>query len=93
MHLKVHNYICNLYLKILSYLVIYQNLTNHLNNPIDIIIITTGHSLYSSQETIDSIYQLPLSKFIYDTIGLLSDNQINILKEKHTIKILGRGDL
>ena len=69
-----------------------QNLINHLNQYHDIIVITTGHSIYKKQQTIDLLYDIkPL--LIYDTIGLLTDGQIDMLKKKHTVKILGRGDL
>jgi hypothetical protein len=64
----------------------------HLSNPTDIIIISTGHTIYKNQKTIDILYNLD-SAFIYDTIGLLSADQIKYLQQKHTIKVLGRGDL
>jgi hypothetical protein len=58
----------------------------------DIIIISTGHSIYKDDKTVDMILNLnPL--FIYDTIGHLSQKQINKLQKKHMVKVLGRGDL
>jgi len=69
-----------------------QDLTTLLSNPIDIIIISTGHTIYKNQKTINALYNLD-SSFIYDTIGLLSANQIEYLQQKHTVKVLGRGDL
>tara|TARA_Y100000590_G_C15747715_1_gene1022841 strand:- start:7197 stop:8624 length:1428 start_codon:yes stop_codon:yes gene_type:complete len=58
----------------------------------DIIIISTGHSLYKEKNTIDMLFNLdPL--IIYDTIGLLSASHIKLLNQKHTVKVLGRGDL
>ena len=69
-----------------------QDLSTHLSNLPDIVIISTGHTLYKNKKTIDVLLTLP-SAFIYDTIGLLSADQINILKQKHTVKVLGRGDL
>ena len=69
-----------------------QDLSTHLSNPADIIIISTGHTIYKNQKTIDTLYNLD-SAFIYDTIGLLSAYQIKFLKNKHTVKVLGRGDL
>ena len=69
-----------------------QDLMTHLNSTPDVIIISTGHKLYKSKKTIDTLLALhPI--FIYDTIGLLSNNQINMLISKHTVKVLGRGDL
>ena len=69
-----------------------QDLKSHLNNSPDIIIITAGHSVYKSKKTIGALNKLN-STFIYDTIGFLSNNQISMLKKKHIIKVLGRGDL
>jgi UDP-N-acetyl-D-mannosaminuronate dehydrogenase len=69
-----------------------KDLTTHLSNSVDVIIISTGHTIYKKQKTIDALYNLD-SVFIYDTIGLLSANQIEYLQQKHTIKVLGRGDL
>jgi len=69
-----------------------QNLISHLSSSKDIIIISTGHTLYKNKKTINALRDLD-STFIYDTIGLLSADQINILKQKHTVKVLGRGDL
>lgn len=60
-------------------------------NP-DIIIISSGHSQYKKNDTIQSIKKLnPL--FIFDTIGLLNEKQIFTLKKFHRISVLGRGDL
>jgi len=69
-----------------------QDLNTHLSISPDIIIITTGHSIYKSKKIIDSLFALN-TIFIYDTIGLLSADQIKFLQQKHTIKVLGRGDL
>lgn len=69
-----------------------KDLKNALSKDFDIIIISTGHSLYKSKKTLNLIYKLD-PVFIYDTIGILDNNQIDYLKEKHTVKVLGRGDL
>jgi len=69
-----------------------QDLTTHLSSTTNIIIISTGHTVYKSQQTMDALHNLD-SAFIYDTIGLLSADQIKFLQQKHTIKILGRGDI
>jgi nucleotide sugar dehydrogenase len=58
----------------------------------DIAVISTGHRIYQQQETIAALLSCkPL--WIYDTIGLLSSAQIKELQTKHTVIILGRGDL
>ena len=60
-------------------------------NP-DILIISSGHSQYKKNETINIIMKLkPL--FIYDTIGLFSEEQLSLLQTKHEVSVLGRGDL
>ena len=58
----------------------------------DVIIISTGHTEYKKKETVSMIMSLP-HLCIFDTIGLLDDRQLEGLKEKHTISVLGRGDL
>jgi len=69
-----------------------KELIEHLNQRLDIIIFSTGHSLYNQDETLEMIYNLdPL--FIFDTIGHLSKKQVDFLKKKHSLKILGRGDI
>jgi len=68
------------------------DLSTYLNQSLDIIILSTGHSIYKQDKTVDKIYNLePL--LIFDTIGHLSNKQINRLKKKHVVKILGRGDI
>jgi len=69
-----------------------QDLMTHLRSSPEIIIISTGHTVYKNKKTIDALLDLD-SAFIYDTIGLLSADQIKKLKQKHIIKVLGRGDL
>jgi len=68
------------------------DLSKLLINNIDIIIISTGHSIYKNQNTIDMILKLR-SLFIFDTIGFLSNEQISTLQNVHTVKVLGRGDI
>ena len=69
-----------------------KELDKCLKTPLDIIIVTTGHSLYNEDKIWKMIYNLePL--FILDTIGHLSDKQIKLLKKKHSVKVLGRGDI
>lgn len=60
-------------------------------NP-DIVVISAGHSIYKQQQTIESLMQIQPA-LIYDTIGLLTDKQIELLGTKHSISVLGRGDL
>jgi nucleotide sugar dehydrogenase len=58
----------------------------------DIVVISAGHRMYKEEATIDLLFSRdPL--WVYDTIGLLSATQIKKLQEKHTVIVLGRGDL
>jgi hypothetical protein len=58
----------------------------------EIAVICAGHRLYRREETIEALFARN-SMWIYDTIGLLSAEQIKKLREKHTVIVLGRGDL
>jgi nucleotide sugar dehydrogenase len=58
----------------------------------DLIIISSGHSMYKSSKTILKLLELDPTN-IYDTIGLLSNEQITLLQQKHKVSVLGRGDI
>ena len=45
-----------------------------------------------NKELLDLIIKLD-ELIIYDTIGILSDAEIDFLSSKHIVKVLGRGDL
>ncbi len=70
-----------------------QDLNGLLEDNYDIIVITTGHKDYrGNNQLIEKIKNKPAAWF-YDTIGVLSPEEISLLKERHTVKVLGRGDL
>lgn len=69
-----------------------SKLDHALDNEIDIIIISAGHSIYKSSDTIERLMSIDNLK-IFDTLGLFSDEQISTLKSKHELSILGRGDI
>ena len=59
----------------------------------NIIVISTAHSIYSTDEVINKISSFK-NIMVYDTVGLLSERQINLIKNNNNvIKVLGRGDL
>jgi nucleotide sugar dehydrogenase len=58
----------------------------------DIVVISAGHSLYRRDKTVEALLSCK-AMWVYDTIGLLTREQITALRQKHTILILGRGDL
>jgi UDP-N-acetyl-D-glucosamine dehydrogenase len=69
-----------------------SNIQNVLDSKPDLVIISSGHSKYKSSEVILKLLEMEQT-YIYDTIGLLSNEQILLLQEKHKISVLGRGDL
>jgi nucleotide sugar dehydrogenase len=70
-----------------------NNLAELLQQQYDLIIITTGHKDYRNNPVlINKLLEQPVS-FIYDTIGILTEEEINTLKTKHIVKVIGRGDL
>jgi nucleotide sugar dehydrogenase len=70
----------------------FADLADALNTGPDIIVISAGHRLYQQEQTIKALLSgEPL--WVYDTIGLLSATQITTLRQKHTVIVLGRGDL
>ena len=69
-----------------------NDLANVLKFNADIIIISSGHKEYTKAETTDKLIDSPPS-FIYDTIGLLSNDQKKYLSGIHKLSILGSGDV
>ena len=70
-----------------------QDLDKLLEQEYDLIAITTGHKEYRNNPgLIKKLSALP-SSFIYDTIGVLTNDEIKVLSAKHTVKVIGRGDL
>jgi nucleotide sugar dehydrogenase len=59
----------------------------------DIVIISTGHREYRNNDWLLKELLEKQPCFIYDTIGVLNDDRIRVLSERHTVKVLGRGDL
>jgi UDP-N-acetyl-D-glucosamine dehydrogenase len=70
-----------------------QDLDELLKENYDFIVITTGHKEYrNNDELINKLMSKPAS-FIYDTIGIFSNEEIKRLATRHTVKVIGRGDL
>ena len=70
-----------------------QQLEELLQQDYDIIAITTGHKEYRNNPELISRLMERAPAFIYDTIGVLSNEEINRLSGKHTVRVIGRGDL
>ena len=70
-----------------------QDLNGILSNEFDVIVITTGHKDYrNNTDLIEKLLSKPAA-FLYDTIGVWSNDEINRLSSKHMVKVIGRGDL
>jgi UDP-N-acetyl-D-mannosaminuronate dehydrogenase len=64
-----------------------------LKQPYDLVIVTTGHKDYRNNQALISKLADQQPGFIYDTIGILTEDEINKLKSKHIVRVIGRGDL
>ena len=62
-----------------------------LSEPSDLIILSAAHSVYK-KEIVNLLINSP-SSFLFDTVGLLDEGQIEVLRERHQISVLGRGDI
>ena len=70
-----------------------QDLDALLKEEYDLVVITTGHKEYrSNPNLLEQLLQKPRF-FFYDTIGVLTNEEIRQLSGKHIVRVLGRGDL
>lgn len=60
---------------------------------LDIVAITTAHVEYRDSEKLMNLLLAQKSLFILDTVGLLSEQEIIRLSAKHTVRVVGRGDI
>ena len=60
-------------------------------NP-DLIVISTAHSKYKSDDFVSKLMSLQGCK-IFDSVGLFSYEQFSLLRNKHKISILGKGEI
>ena len=70
-----------------------QDLEELLQTDYDFIVITTGHKEYRNNQGLMAKLLKKAPAFIYDTIGVLTNEEIKALSAKHIVKIIGRGDL
>jgi len=69
-----------------------NNINTVLDTKPDLIIISTGHSEYKTSRVMKKMLKINPTN-IYDTIGLLDNEQISLLQVKHRVSVIGRGDL
>ncbi|MEK9722443.1 MAG: nucleotide sugar dehydrogenase [Rhodospirillaceae bacterium] len=70
----------------------FTSLSQALEPSPDLVVISAGHTMYGQPDTISTLLECE-PMWIYDTIGLMKPGQIEALKEKHKVIVLGRGDL
>lgn len=63
-----------------------------LHSPQDVIVLSAGHTLYRSEESMRLLLAAEPST-VYDTIGFFSPAQLATLRTRHRVVVLGRGDL
>lgn len=70
-----------------------QSIEDVFNYQFDIVVFTTAHKEYKkSKNLINHLYSQKRLK-IFDTVGILSNEEIRHLQNKHSVFVLGRGDL
>ena len=70
-----------------------QNADELLEQKPDIVVITTGHKEYRNSEHLMKTFAGFEKIFVYDTIGVFTEENIKKMKSKHPFKTVGRGDL
>lgn len=69
-----------------------SSIEDMLSNEPDIIIISTGHKIYSSESMLQKLDKLNKKTKIFDTVGAFNKQQLIKLSKNHQISVLGRGD-
>jgi UDP-N-acetyl-D-glucosamine dehydrogenase len=70
-----------------------NDLNELLQQPYELVIISTGHKEYRNNPGLINALVGHPALFVYDTIGILTNEEIKTLKTKHIVKVIGRGDL
>jgi UDP-N-acetyl-D-glucosamine dehydrogenase len=70
-----------------------KNLYELLQQQYDVIVITTGHKDYRNNPVFINHLLAQQPSFIYDTIGVLTNEEISTLSARHKVRVIGRGDL
>jgi nucleotide sugar dehydrogenase len=69
------------------------NVTILFEKNLDIIILSTGHSQYRNNSKLIQMIINQNDLFILDTMSVFNKDELESLKKKHTIKVVGRGDI
>jgi nucleotide sugar dehydrogenase len=71
---------------------VHGHLGEVLTQNFDVVVISAGHSKFKSRKFIDNLI-LARPKLIYDSIGLLKEQDIKRLKKCSKVCVIGRGDI
>ena len=71
---------------------IHGHLGEVLTQDFDVVVISAGHSKFRSRKFIDNLI-LARPKLIYDSIGLLTEQDIKRLQKCSKVCVIGRGDI
>jgi UDP-N-acetyl-D-glucosamine dehydrogenase len=88
--IKLHDPFVNFWQEKLCF--VDDDLNNTLQDCPDMIIISTGHSEYKNDSTIQKLMSIQPTN-IFDTVGLFSNKQLTLLQSMHKVSVLGRGDI
>lgn len=70
-----------------------EHFTEIFKEKLDIVAITTGHVEYKDSHKLMKLLFSQDKLFILDTIGILTEEEIAKLSEKHIVRVVGRGDI
>lgn len=69
------------------------NFKSFFDDQLDIVVISAGHKQFKNNpELIDLIIRQD-NLLLLDTIGILSEAEISVINQKHTVRVVGRGDI
>jgi nucleotide sugar dehydrogenase len=60
---------------------------------LDILIFSTAHVEYKNNPALIEAIMAQEKLFVFDTNGILSESEITTIKSRHTVRVLGRGDI
>lgn len=69
------------------------HLDEAIREELDVIVISTAHREYRNNNELIARLLSMGELFIFDTVGLFTQEEVDLLKAKHVVKVLGRGDM
>lgn len=68
------------------------DIENALSDDFDVLAITTAHSQYKSNQYLMEVLEERSDLIVFDTVGLFNEKELSMIKLKHHMLVLGRGD-